>query len=219
MLMSAPYKRLVTPFARHPFVAGCIVAAVATLAVASSLVHDDHQAHNEASGRTSTLVTSTQQSAQDGGLPRIPEGQVCRYDGKQLDPANWMDESPSPVGTPSSELASSGNIESVWVCAGTDTVLVYPHLTVTFEPGWSKDDQTANWTAMVEDWGTGSVKTVDGYPAYVAGPSEMTPKGELLFAVDGNLVRIIGDGTLSAEDLTTVGNSIKISQAVLQSKG
>lgn len=113
------------------------------------------------------------------------------------------------VGVPSSDLASNQNLVSVWVCGGSDTVLTYPRLTVTFETNWSKDDQTSTWHALVKAWGTGSVQTVDGYPAYVAGPSTATPRGELLFVVDGTLVRIIGNGELGASDLTTVGNSLR----------
>jgi hypothetical protein len=86
---------------------------------------------------------------------------------------------------PSSDLASNGNLESVWVCGGSDTVLTYPDLTVTFEPGWRVPDGQSLWGAMVTDWRVGEVRQVGGQFAYVAGVTLVTPRGKLLFVVGG----------------------------------
>ena len=174
-------------------------AALAVLCAAGCATHSQ-----ESQTRDESPVVS-----QDGFLPTSTHRHQCRYGGHRLGTGAWADQAPAVVGVPSSDLASNGSVKSAWVCGGADTVLTYPHLTVTFEPGWSNDDQTSNWIALVKAWRTGSVETVHGYPAYVAGVSGVTPRGELLFVVDGTLVRIIGNGKLSAADLVTVGNSLK----------
>lgn len=197
-------SRFARTMARRPFIGGCIVAGVATLAIAHPM------SPGQRGNGTATASSAGRSARADWFLPSIPKGQVCRVDGKQLDVSNWINESPSPVGVPNSSLASPDNLQSVWLCGDSDTVLVYPKLTVTFETGWSKADETSKWQAMVKDWGTGSEETVNGYPAYVAGVSPTTPRGELLYVVNGTLVRIIGDGSLSGEDLVLVGNSIRV---------
>ena len=205
--------KLKSAMTRRPVASGCAIASIVTVALAIPLAH----CHDKPGDVAATGAKNGPQV--DGFLPDISKGQVCRFgDAKQLDVASWAKESPSPVGTPSSELASPANLESATLCGHSDTVLTYPHLTVTYEIGWSKDDQTAKWQAMVKDWGTGVEETVDGYPAYVAGVTEAAPRGELLFVVNGTLVRIIGDGTLSGDDLASVGNSIKLTEPSL-SKG
>jgi hypothetical protein len=181
-----------------------LVAALAVLGASGCAAQGQVPVAQGASGTAAKDASSV-----DGFLPASTHDHPCRVGGQRLGTAVWAEEAPAVVGVPSTALASQQNLESVWVCGGSNTVLTYPHLTVTFEPGWSQQDQTSNWQAMVRDWGVGTVETVDGYPAYVAGASKITPRGELLFVVDGTLVRIIGNGELTADDLMTVGNSLR----------
>jgi hypothetical protein len=190
---------------------GTLAAGVAYLAIYVPGSPSADRRDDAAGHRNSGVVTKVplKESGQDGFLPPSTHDHPCREGGQRLGTQGWVRDAPTVVGVPSSPLASQQNLESVWVCGGASTVLTYPRLTVTFEPGWSRTDQSPNWQALVNDWGTGSVETVDGAPAFVADVSIATPRGELLFVVDGTLVRIIGDGDLTAADLTVVGNSLQ----------
>lgn len=72
------------------------------------------------------------------------------------------------------------------------------------------EDAAKRWAAMAEQWGRGSVETVLDRPAFVLPASELDPRGEVLVLVNGTLIRVLGDGKTSIEDLKAAANSIRL---------
>lgn len=112
-----------------------------------------------------------------------------------------------PVWLPDSE--SVPPLVGVWMCTGTPT-FDYSGVTFAYESGWRVEDPAKRWQAMAEQWGRGTVETVLERPAFVLPVTELDPRGEVLILVDGTLIRILGDGKTSIEDLKAAANTIRL---------
>lgn len=113
----------------------------------------------------------------------------------------------TPVWLPDSTAVPP--LEGVWICSGTPT-FDYSGVTFAYEPGWKVENPAKRWATMAEQWGRGSVEMVLDRPAFVLPVSELDPRGEVLVLVDGTLIRVLGNGKTSIEDLKSAANSIRL---------
>lgn len=113
----------------------------------------------------------------------------------------------TPAWLPNSDVIPP--LAGIWMCSGTPT-FDYAGITFAYEPGWQVEDAAKRWEAMAQQWGRGSVETVLDRPAFVLPASELDPRGEVLVLVGSTLIRVLGDGKTSIDDLKAAVNTIRL---------
>lgn len=123
---------------------------------------------------------------------------------------------PTPIWMPNSEEASEKNLIGAWICAkaGPATLTFASHAEINFEPGWQGVDPEKKWSSFIDSWGTGQIQTISGIASLVDPPSEEAPRGEVAVISGDTLIRILGDGSLSADQLVDIARSIDLQDPV-----
>lgn len=142
----------------------------------------------------------------------VKPGEPC-YQAHKRSLTEVVGESDVPVWMPHASVASVQNFTGAWTCLGGNTpFLTFGAVTVSYESGWERVDVEAKWHQTVREEGGGRVLTILGRPGLVLPAPDASPKGMVLVVVDGVLIRVLGDGSVPAEQLVEVADSIELDQ-------
>lgn len=105
---------------------------------------------------------------------------------------------------PDTTVANVDNLVGVFSCGSGLPALHYPGVDVYFEDGY--DVPTNEWKRFVDEWGDSYVVSVGDVSTLVSHPVDGT-LGEVMYIRDGQLMRVLGDGSVPADQLLEVVTS------------
>ncbi|GAB3853511.1 hypothetical protein GCM10028801_06270 [Nocardioides maradonensis] len=192
---------------RRPMLATGMLGAAA--AAAAILTLNATGVLGGAAQHSTTTASATGQDGVNDFIPLAHPGKPCLGGVKtplaslpaQAGPAVWM---------PSAALANKTNLTGVWSC-GTGPALTFGNISVYFEPATNTPDDKKQWfTDLAEQGHGGQVETLLGQPAFVDGPDGNGGVGEAVVVVGNTLIRVIGDGQATGDDLAAIVSSIDV---------
>jgi hypothetical protein len=145
----------------------------------------------------------------DGITPPKKPGEPCIYARPVTLPRMAADR--AEIRVPDTTVANPDSLVSVWDCSGTPA-LHYPGVDVYFEDGYpvrSRDEVEQDVADSMRQFEGSSayVATAFGVPVEVYQPVDGT-LGEVLYVVEGgHLMRVLGDGSIPADQLLEVVTS------------
>lgn len=135
------------------------------------------------------------------GRPKEP-GEPCH--GAEPATLPRSDTDRAHVLVPHTTVANQDNLVSVWTCGFDIPALHYPGVDIYFEDGYSVPPD--EWKRAVDEWGDSYVVSVGDVPTLVSHPVDGT-LGEVMYIRDGHLMRVLGDGSVPADQLLEVVTS------------
>ncbi len=161
----------------------------------------------------------------DNQLPSASEsddGQELQFDAKPGEPCPAAREhsltdlasfAEAPMWMPDAPIASRERLTGAWTCAGGNTpVLTFGPVKVSFESGWANPNPRPYYEKLIETFGAGQIDQALGLPALVIPPSSEGTLGGVMVIVGDTLIRVVGDGTVPADQLLSIVQSIDLSR-------
>jgi hypothetical protein len=159
---------------------------------------------SHASTRNEAIAKST--GTQLPGLADLPH----LAGGQRVDLATADAEIQIPLIRPDTDLASDSSIDQLWAREGEDEYVLIEYesgIDVEIRPSTYGDDPGFHWKNQITDGVPGDIIDVGGYPAFAVPPDSDGSSGSVDMVFENVNVTIIGNGTLSMDELEKVAAS------------
>lgn len=116
-----------------------------------------------------------------------------------------------PIFRPGGVWASDANLRELWIRTVSEPEVYMTYnsgVVVTVRPESIGQGTTAYAEAQVKDGVPGRLVNIGPYEAFLVPEVEGPSMGSVRFIMDGAIITVIGNGTLSAGDLVDIGESI-----------
>jgi hypothetical protein len=179
-------------------------SALAAAAITSYVVLNGHQ-----DDRSNSAVAGVHVPSHGLNVPEIVAPGTRCPGAVRGTPSEVAAHSDTPVWAP----ADATTISDAWRC-GSTAVLMTHGVQVSYEAGYDGTDVVAWFGNLAED-AHGSVQTVHGNHIALFEPANSThANNELMFVVDGTLVRLVAPGDIPFDRLVGAANSLDIAHPV-----
>jgi hypothetical protein len=136
----------------------------------------------------------------------------CGGEGRRVSIAELQNDLPYPVLMPSSNAASSASVSEVWSCSNTGAAISFQSgITLETDVNTFKDPDASLRKFAASDSVETTIGTVQGQTAAIIDPAK-DPAGHALGSVTlverGTWICLVGNGTLSANSLVAIANSL-----------